>query len=220
MKKVKNSDVELEQVLKLGNSSGGSFYTEDPLRGRIGHNMKAFLLAYCIDLGRKARPNTLRRQWHALKDAGAETREIINAVQRRRAFKLLEKQGYLYRTTAIEDKKKIVIFKFTEKGISLQERFSDESKLERISREATAVDHFDDRTHIISWDIPEALRKKRALFRHFVKRLGFRLLHKSFFIGKVNVAEFIAKAARLLEIDRYIHCGIYQSTLYHGVAVA
>jgi hypothetical protein len=155
-----------------------------------------------------------------LKDSGVESLEIINAVQRRRAFRLLEKQGYLYRKVSIVDGRKVVAFKFTERGLMLQEQFSDQSKLERLAHDASITKNSDGRTHVISWDIPEALRKKRALFRHFVKSLGFHLLHKSFFIGNSNVAEFFAKAARMLEIEKYIHCGIYQSTVFQGVQTA
>lgn len=209
----------LEQALGLGNRKEHSFHSEEELRGRIGHNMKAFLMAYCLGAGRKVRASTLKRQWYVLKGAGSEALEIISSVQRRRAFLLLERQGCLYRSVSTESGKKIITFKFTEKGLALQERYSDEAKLERLSSDAVSGSVRDSKVHVVSWDIPEALRRKRALFRHFVRSLGFRLLHKSFFIGDINVVNFLAKAARLLDIEKFIHCGIYQSTVYAGVTV-
>lgn len=209
----------LIKALRSGNGNGNSFHEEEVLRGRIGRNMKAFLMAYCVDLGRKSRPSTIRRQWHLLKEAGAETLNIINSVQRRRAFLLLERQGYIYRSISVVAGKKRIAFKFTEKGIEVQERYSDEARLSDLSGEAIGNGIRDRKTHVVSWDIPEALRKKRALFRHFVKSLGFRLLHKSFFVGDINVSTFFAKAAKLLDIEKYIHCGTYHPTVYQGVEV-
>lgn len=204
----------LVRALKLGNSKGNSFHEEEAFRDRIGHNMKAFLMAYCVDLGKKPRPNTFRRQWHLLKEAGGGTLSIINSVQRRRAFLLLERQGYIYRTASVIGGKNMTAFKFTEKGIDLQERYSDEARLGDLSREAIGRGLRDDKKHVVSWDIPEALRKKRTLFRHFVRSLGFRLLHKSLFVGDINVSMFLVRAAKLLDIDMFIHCGTYQPASY------
>jgi hypothetical protein len=200
----------LIKALGSGNRQGNSFHEEDTLRGRIGHNMKIFLMAYCVDLGKKSRPSTIRRQWHLLKEAGAETLSIISSVQRRRAFLLLERQGYIYRSVSTIAGKKRIAFKFTEKGLDLQRRYSDEALLSDLSREAIEKSLSDNRTYVVSWDIPEALRKKRALFRQFVRSLGFRLLHRSFFVGDINISAFLAKAAKLLEIDKFIHYGTFQ----------
>lgn len=212
--------IAMRDMLQSGNGSVSALHTEEVLRDRIGHNMKAFLLAYAMHAGRKARPSTLKQQWHALKGAGSETLKIISSIQRRRAFLLLERQGYLYRSVSMVEGKRMVAFKFTEKGLSLQERYADEAMLESLSKQGISESKCDDKTHIVSWDIPEALRQKRALFRYFAKSLGYRLLHKSFFVGEINASRFLARAAELLGIEKFIHCGVYSPTVYQGMLVS
>jgi len=51
---------------------------------------------------------------------------------------------------------------------------------------------------IISFDIPEGLRRKRNWHREVIKNLGFEMVHKSVWIGKVKIPkEFILDLERL-----------------------
>jgi len=42
---------------------------------------------------------------------------------------------------------------------------------------------------IVSFDVPEKERRKRAWLREALKNLGFRMIHKSVWIGKVKIPE-------------------------------
>jgi DNA-binding transcriptional regulator YhcF (GntR family) len=209
----------LEEALSLGNSKDGIFHEESTLRDRIGHNMRQFILLFTLDLRKSTKRALLRGHWYSLSDLCGDARETLNSVQRRRAFRILERQGFLKHRVEMVNGTKRMIFRLTEKGIALQERFTDEAKIERLLSEAPKSSTKDSQMHAISWDIPEALRKKRALFRYFVRSVGYRLLHKSFFVGNINATDLFIKAAQVLQIDKYIHCGVFRHTIYEGSAL-
>ena len=50
---------------------------------------------------------------------------------------------------------------------------------------------------IISFDIPEEFRRKRAWLREVIKNLGFKMVHKSVWVGNVSLPEQL-----ILDLDR------------------
>lgn len=55
-----------------------------------------------------------------------------------------------------------------------------------------------DRIVIISFDIPEKLRRKRNWLREVIKNLGFTMIHQSVWVGRVRVPkEFILDLERM-----------------------
>ncbi len=204
---------DLEHAIGLGNHGDGHFHVEEELRGRVGRNMKTFLMALFSGLDRRSRLGQVRAKWYALKGAGSEALDVLNSVQKRRAFVTLERQGYIRRSTSMKNGKKVIIFSLTEKGIALQNYYGDEEKMSRLAHDSIGKRVLDGKLRAISWDIPEALRKKRALFRDFVRSLGFRLIHRSFYIIDFDATSFISSASELLGIGRYIHFGFYKPSL-------
>lgn len=63
----------------------------------------------------------------------------------------------------------------------------------------------DDTTKIIIFDIPERERYKRNWLRTSLLQLGFKLLQKSVWIGKVKIPEEFIEDLRFMKIDRYVH---------------
>ena len=57
---------------------------------------------------------------------------------------------------------------------------------------------------IISFDIPEKLRRKRNWFREVIKNLGFGMIHQSVWVGKVKIPEVLIQELEQLNILKYI----------------
>ncbi len=57
---------------------------------------------------------------------------------------------------------------------------------------------------IISYDIPTAFNRERDLIREILKVLGFSMIHKSVWIGKVKLPEKFIRGLERLEILRFI----------------
>ena len=63
----------------------------------------------------------------------------------------------------------------------------------------------DDTTKIVIFDIPEKERRKRRWLRASLLQLGFVILQKSVWIGKVKIPEEFMEDLRFMKLDRYIH---------------
>ena len=50
---------------------------------------------------------------------------------------------------------------------------------------------------IISFDIPEKFRRKRAWLREVIQNLGFKMVHKSVWVGNIKLPEQL-----ILDLDR------------------
>ena len=57
---------------------------------------------------------------------------------------------------------------------------------------------------IISFDIPEKLRRKRDWFREVIKNLGFRMVHQSVWIGKIKIPKQLIFDLETMNILEYI----------------
>jgi DNA-binding transcriptional regulator PaaX len=59
-----------------------------------------------------------------------------------------------------------------------------------------------DSSVIISFDIPERMRRKRDWLREVVKNLGFEMIHRSVWVGKIKIPkEFILDLERMKIIE-------------------
>ncbi len=63
----------------------------------------------------------------------------------------------------------------------------------------------DSTTKIITFDIPEKDRSKRDWFRAILVELGFTMLQKSVWVGKVKIPEDFLEDLRLLKISQCVH---------------
>ncbi len=61
-----------------------------------------------------------------------------------------------------------------------------------------------DRMIIVSYDIPIPFNKERAILRDILRRLGFHMVHKSLWIGKVNLPKEFVMAVGELGIHEFI----------------
>ncbi len=57
---------------------------------------------------------------------------------------------------------------------------------------------------IISFDIPERLRRKRDWLREVVKNLGFKMIHKSVWVGRGKIPEDFIKDLEDLKILEFV----------------
>jgi hypothetical protein len=57
---------------------------------------------------------------------------------------------------------------------------------------------------IISFDIPERLRRKRDWLREVVRNLGFRMIHKSVWLGKGKIPELFLADLESLKILEFV----------------
>jgi DNA-binding transcriptional regulator PaaX len=58
---------------------------------------------------------------------------------------------------------------------------------------------------IVTFDIPESMKKKREWLRFALKRLGFTMLHKSVWIGKVTLPVEFLNDLDSLGLLPYVH---------------
>src|SRR3989344_6685243 len=61
-----------------------------------------------------------------------------------------------------------------------------------------------DKVTIISYDLPIAFNKERNILRDFLRLLGFKLIHKSVWVGKVKIPKQFILALEKLGIIKFI----------------
>ncbi len=57
---------------------------------------------------------------------------------------------------------------------------------------------------IATFDIPETMRDQRAWFRSVLKNLGFKMVHQSFWMGKVKIPKELPKDLKDLGLIEFI----------------
>src|SRR3990172_6818133 len=57
---------------------------------------------------------------------------------------------------------------------------------------------------IISYDIPEKMSRERRILRELLHILGFNMVHKSVWIGKVKLPELFLHDLKRMKIDDYV----------------
>lgn len=160
--------------------------------GRLGDFLGAFLEAgYGASRGRLEYLER-RYRYQRLKDR-AKQDERRRLYQRYYMFmRHLRKQG-LIESTGQGLKK---IFSLTRKG-RLHERILRE-RMAKALPEPTYAGEKSNTVTIVSFDIPEKVRRKRAWLRSALKNLEFKMVHESFWFGKVKIPkEFINDLLRL-----------------------
>ena len=150
---------------------------------------------YGASLGQLERQLSRRRSERA-------QRQITEAVEWRekeRFYKML----YALRCDGLIQKQKqgsSTLFAITRKG---QDKFTLMSKQEVLPRRNyTKKDGA--RLVIVMFDIPETEKRKRAWLRSVLKALGFRLVQKSVFLGKVEIPKEFLDDLRLLKLTDFV----------------
>ncbi len=70
----------------------------------------------------------------------------------------------------------------------------------------------DKKIYIISFDIPEKMRRNRNLFRRSIKRLGFVELQKSLWVSNKNYGEMIDMLTKEYKVEEYVVYFISETT--------
>lgn len=72
---------------------------------------------------------------------------------------------------------------------------------------------------IVSFDIPELERRKRFWLRQALKNIGFRMVQKSVWIGKVRLPEYFLEDIHQLKLSRFVEIFIVTriGSLEHGL---
>lgn len=73
-------------------------------------------------------------------------------------------------------------------------RFTNKARLAAVEQMAARVKN-DELYRIVSFDIPEQMRRQRNQFRRFIKRLGFVQIQKSLWVCRKNYGDLVEVAA-------------------------
>lgn len=126
-----------------------------------------------------------------------EYSKILYAVEKQRGRRKLQKvvdalirRGYLRRSR--KNRKAIIL---TSKGIKhvLELKFFKDHQLRR-----------DKKWQMVSFDIPENLRKSRDRFREALKRLRFRRFQKSIWISPYDTYKEVRRIAKFYKIEEFV----------------
>ncbi|MBU0531289.1 MAG: hypothetical protein ABIG32_03555 [Candidatus Uhrbacteria bacterium] len=95
----------------------------------------------------------------------------------------------------MKEKGNMIIFNISEKGMLeaiKQEILSERSELPEGS------------LCVVSFDIPEVVEKSRKAFRDFLKKAGFKQLHRSVWQSNLNVIQPLKVMVKQLEIEKWV----------------
>ncbi|MFH1142735.1 MAG: CRISPR-associated endonuclease Cas2 [Candidatus Uhrbacteria bacterium] len=103
----------------------------------------------------------------------------------------LEKRKYI----EIREKGDFVFFELKRKGY-----------LEALKQQVlhTTDELPDDLVCLVSFDIPENVKKVRNVFRDFLKKAGFEQVHLSVWQSRLNVIEKLAEYVRCMGIEKWV----------------
>ncbi len=129
--------------------------------------------------------------------SAGSTKELarnLNFTQREfySTFNALKKSGYLRKHQDENNQ-----FLITPKAIK-------KIKIEKIQQTDRKQEKCDGFWRIISFDIPEAQKKERNVFRSLIKRKGFLGLQNSVFIAPFADFEMLDELRRELKIEKYV----------------
>jgi DNA-binding transcriptional regulator PaaX len=116
----------------------------------------------------------------------------------RKALYEMKRQEYL----KVKEKGNFVLLELTKKG-----------RVEAIKQKVLGTKEFlpKDQACLISFDIPENVKKTRNAFRSFIKKAGFKQEHLSVWINRLNVVEGMRELVCELKIEKWVK--IYKAEL-------
>ncbi|HEY4714962.1 MAG TPA: hypothetical protein VIH31_00440 [Candidatus Paceibacterota bacterium] len=95
----------------------------------------------------------------------------------------------------------------TRKGDSLALSRKGQEKLEKFKNNIDKNSYQKEASNeliIISYDIPEKMSRERRILRELLHILGFNMVHKSVWIGKVKLPELFLHDLKRMKIDDYV----------------
>ena len=126
------------------------------------------------------------------------TDKDIEAADRHRLESLL----FWLKNDGLIKKSKSNKWQLTRKGISRKSKIIERAKISLPVNQYSTTQTSN--WKIISFDIPESEKRKRAWLRGVLRRLGFKILHKSVWIGKADLPEKLIKDWQRLNLLSYI----------------
>ena len=123
--------------------------------------------------------------------------EFLEMQDRRKQYEIKK------RLRRMEEKK---IIKIEKRGKEIVIALSTEAKLEKIKREMHAIDKImpDGEVCLISFDIPERIRRVRDMLRSLFKELGFVCVHRSVWEGKRDLMKEVKLLAKILNVEDWL----------------
>ena len=148
----------------------------------------------------KRRSLQRRAAMHAEHDAADEKQRFYNLMYR------LESQGLITK----EKRGVKTILAITQKGIEKYRAFKKQPAKEKADIIPRALRHVypqikSPTSIIISFDIPEKEKHKRAWLRGALRNLDFKILHASVWLGENALPKELLDDCRHMKIMRYIH---------------
>lgn len=127
-----------------------------------------------------------------------QKREIykIERVEKRR----LEQYIYKLKTDGLLEENSVGRIKLSQKGKNKIKHF----RKSRILNKNFYKKEKGSNVIIISYDLPTPFNRERDLLRGVLKTLGFRMIHKSVWVGKVKVPKQFLIGLKNLKILRYV----------------
>lgn len=114
----------------------------------------------------------------------------IDQAKRQRFYSLIYK---LKRDGLVDLDKTATAYQLTQKGIGMISKLKD-----RLMRKKSYPKEIDSSVNIVTFDIPEKLRGYRNWLRNALRALGFRMLQRSVWIGKIKIPQEL-----LTNLDQY-----------------
>jgi len=115
-------------------------------------------------------------------------------------FNSLKRRGYI----KIQNKDGQESVVFTNKAkIALVDRIVDQAK-------------WDGKYRLVSFDIPEPMRRNRNSFRRAIKRMGFKQVQKSLWVSNKNAGPMVELAAYEYGVEKYVIYIVAESTDIDG----
>ncbi len=128
--------------------------------------------------------------------------EMVDAIKARRRYvnmrNKLRREGLVQKLTGFGG----ALPKLTNKGLQLLKKLQKQKELHLERRPYTRIEHHT--AIIVSFDVPERLRRKRDWLRDILKNIGFTMVQKSVWIGKNKIPEELLKDFRRYKLLRHI----------------
>ncbi len=117
----------------------------------------------------------------------------------KRTLKMLQKNGYIKIYGNIDGRFRVEL---TEKAKNL-------IKMKSLSENIKNYKKIKNAKRILFFDIPEKMKRKRNIFRSFIKLIGYKEVQKSVFISEYENYEDLVNIAKFIGVEDYIKTGWY-----------
>ena len=120
--------------------------------------------------------------------------------------KFMQEHKEIQARKQIYELKRQKIARLLKKGNEVEFELTDKGRIEVLKRKVltTAEVLSDNQVCLVSFDIPENVKKVRFIFRRFLLQIGFKQVHLSVMQTKLDVVEPLRQLIDMLDISRWV----------------